>query len=160
MPAPPAPENALNPARCSAHPGCVAMGLTGDNSCCPTDDGMQLACCDAPSPSPTPDPSPTPPPSPKPMTTCAMNPGCVAVGLTGEDNCCPADDGMMLACCDAPSPSPPTPHPLPTTCAMNPGCVAVGLTGEDNCCPADDGMMLSCCDASLPSPPAPDPVMV
>jgi len=37
----PAPASAM----CSANPGCVAVGLTDDNNCCPTDDGTQLACC-------------------------------------------------------------------------------------------------------------------
>lgn len=44
-PAPPAPAP-ISSATCAANAGCVALGLTGDNNCCPTEDGMQLACCD------------------------------------------------------------------------------------------------------------------
>jgi hypothetical protein len=37
------------------------------------------------------------------------NPGCAS--LSGD--CCPARDGMMLACCSKPSPNPPAPTPAP-----------------------------------------------
>ena len=31
---------------------------------------------------------------------CSENPACVAAGLPGHNFCCPAEDGMRLACCD------------------------------------------------------------
>lgn len=46
--------------------------------------------------SPSPVPSPTPPTS---SAVCAANDGCVALGLTGNNNCCPTSVGVMLACC-------------------------------------------------------------
>jgi hypothetical protein len=46
-------------------------------------------------PSPPPSPVPPPPPSPPSSASCDANPGCA--GLAG--NCCPADDGSVLACC-------------------------------------------------------------
>lgn len=59
-----------------------------------------------PTPAPTPGPGPAPAPSPTSSAICAANPGCVAVGLTGNNNCCPTDDGMRLACCDQTSANP------------------------------------------------------
>lgn len=61
----------------------------------------------APPPKPTPSPSPVPTPTPTPKPTvgtssCAAHPACS--GLVG--NCCPSDDGSMLACCGA-TPAPP-----------------------------------------------------
>merc|ERR1712066_399813 len=50
---------------------------------------------------------------------CSANQGCVDIGLTGDNNCCPADDGMMLACCDGPEPTP-APTQAPTTWAPTP----------------------------------------
>jgi len=64
-------------------------GHTGNNNCCPTDDGTQLACCEQQS-----------------SASCAANAGCIAVGLTGNNNCCPTDDGTQLACCDQMSANP------------------------------------------------------
>jgi len=115
----PEPPSPAPPASCSANPGCVAVGLSlGD--CCPAPDGMMLACCEdeAPTqapPSPTPTPPAPEPPSPAPPASCSANPGCVAVGLSLGD-CCPAPDGMMLACCgeEAPTQAPPSPTPEPT----------------------------------------------
>jgi len=91
--------------------------------------------------SPTP-PTPTPP---TPSAACSANPGCAH--LSG--NCCPANGGVMLACCGH-SPTPPSP-PMPPTpptpssaaCNANAGCAALGLSGD--CCPANGGMMLACC---------------
>jgi len=79
---------------------------------------------------------------------CAANAGCI--GLGGD--CCPAPDGMMLACCSAIPPAPAdtteapttmTPKPASAACEANSGCI--GLAGD--CCPASDGMMLACCSA-------------
>ncbi|CAD7966173.1 unnamed protein product [Amoebophrya sp. A120] len=47
-------------AQCRNNPGCVAVGLTGDNACCPVN-GVFLACCNHPGPAPGP---PVPPPAP------------------------------------------------------------------------------------------------
>jgi len=90
----------------------------------------------------TPEPGTTlaPYPTPAPETTsatCAANAACVAVGLTGNDNCCPTDDGMLLTCCD---------DHIPSSCAANAGCVEAGLTDNNNCCPTDNGVQLACCD--------------
>jgi len=89
---------------------------------------------------PVPPPAPTPAP-PTFEAACSANPGCVAVGLTGDNSCCPAEDGTMLTCCDQ--------YINPRSCAANAGCVAVGLTDNNNCCPADDGTQLACCDEQI-----------
>ena len=36
----------------------------------------------------------------KDLTSCRANQGCFDVGLTGNNACCPAQDGTMLACCN------------------------------------------------------------
>eukprot|EP00756_Hemistasia_phaeocysticola_P016988 Hpha_TRINITY_DN15509_c0_g7::TRINITY_DN15509_c0_g7_i1::g.105923::m.105923 len=52
-----------------------------------------------PGPTPPTPPSPTPPPpSPPSSAACSANPGCAKLGLAG--NCCPANDGTILACCN------------------------------------------------------------
>lgn len=61
----------------------------------------------APDPLPAPEPEPSPAPAPTPASqACAANPGCVAMGLIDKNNCCPADDGTQLACCEVPAPAP------------------------------------------------------
>merc|ERR1712070_1007469 len=39
-------------------------------------------------------------PAPPSSAACSRNANCVAVGLTDDNSCCPAEDGTMLACCD------------------------------------------------------------
>lgn len=100
-----------------------------------------------PMPTPAPTPAPTPPPTPTPPApivptspptrdpSCSAHPGCS--NLLGD--CCPASDGMNLACCDASAPPPPP--PLGSQCSAHPNCAS--LAGH--CCPAPNGMMLACC---------------
>lgn len=88
---------------CSLWSGC--RGLGGD--CCPAPDGMRLACCDAPDPKPFPVASTIALPTSIPSSSfagpsCSLWAGCRR--LSGD--CCPAPDGMHLACCDVPDPEP------------------------------------------------------
>uniref|UniRef100_A0A7S4T845 GH16 domain-containing protein n=1 Tax=Alexandrium monilatum TaxID=311494 RepID=A0A7S4T845_9DINO len=92
-----------------------------------------------PAPTPAPAPAPAPPPAPgppPPPAACTANPGCAH--LSGD--CCPAPNGMRLACCSAPPPStsPPT---TGSACSAHPGCAH--LPGD--CCPAWNGVTLACC---------------
>jgi hypothetical protein len=61
--------------------------------------------------------------------SCAANPSCTALGLTGE--CCPSLDGVFLDCCSS-------------KCHENAACAAQGLQGE--CCPTMNGVFLDCCN--------------
>lgn len=83
---------------------------------------------------------------------CEDNLGCI--GLAGD--CCPASDGLMLACCEQPepdtteAPTTVTSTPSSAACAANSGCS--NLAGD--CCPAPNGMMLACCSVTTsPEPP-------
>ena len=68
-----------NKAKCSANVACAAKKLSGD--CCPTKDGVNLACCKVTS------------------AKCNANKACKDLGLQG--NCCPTKDGTLLDCCKA-----------------------------------------------------------
>lgn len=68
--------------------------------------------------------------SPLSPHSCAANPSCVKIGLTGQ--CCPTSSGAHLGCC--------TP---PKACDANPGCKKLGLMGM--CCPTPAGVNLGCC---------------
>merc|ERR1712217_278872 len=63
---------------------CAAQGGISDSK----------SCLWSPTPPTPPSPSPPQPPRPK-SAACSQHAGCA--GLVG--NCCPADNGKMLACC-------------------------------------------------------------
>ena len=135
----------LTPKSCQVHPGCAALGMTGDccptqedtfldccepqscyanpkcsgleGNCCPTDDGMFLDCCeDRPE-------------------TCQIHPKCNDLGLTGE--CCPTPDDVFLDCCE------------PRSCDLHPACADEPLL--EDCCPTPDGVYLDCCNLDTPA---------
>jgi len=107
-----------------------------DRTCCC---GSQI--CNGPGPSPTPTPPPMPPsPSPAPSAgaSCKAHSGCA--GLDGD--CCPASNGVMLACCGSSPAPPPTPPSSGASCKAHSACAAL----DGDCCPATNGVMLACCN--------------
>ncbi|CAB9523627.1 expressed unknown protein [Seminavis robusta] len=70
---------------CTDNPKCNELGLAGE--CCPTIDGVNLACCYSP---------PT-------AASCSANTVCDSSGLEGD--CCPTIDGVFLDCCGWSEPS-------------------------------------------------------
>ena len=75
--------------------------------------------------------------------SCSLYSGCAAF----EGNCCPADDGRHLGCCESekvptapPSPSPTDAPTADAKCSSKAVCAGQGLTGD--CCPTPHGVML------------------
>merc|ERR1711865_412075 len=58
---------------------------------------------------------------------CSENPACVAAGLPGHNFCCPAEDGMRLACCDGA----PTLHNSTQVVVASVGLLAKSASGSN-----------------------------
>jgi len=102
-PLPPSPSQPPLPSNlCLAHPACSIVNEQYErplaDACCPTTDGVFLACCE-----------PLPPPPPLPSNLCLAHPACSIVNDQWErplaDACCPTTDGVFLACCEQAVPS-------------------------------------------------------
>ena len=62
---------------------------------------LELSPCDGRAPPPVIAPAPSPGTPALTTSMCSQNPACVAIGLTGNSDCCPTPDGVQLACCSA-----------------------------------------------------------
>jgi len=124
-------ETAPSDASCELNQFCDELNLTG--VCCPSSDGLQLACCNGPDLTVQPE--------------CSANPDCAALGLTGD--CCVTVDGVYLDCCqnvpnECQEPGACESAPSEAFCQFNQFCDELGLTGL--CCSTVDGVTLECCN--------------
>ena len=81
------PQDSPEPAACSAYSRCAHLA----NDCCPTRDGIYLACCFQQGSAP----APAPPTGGNSMAACSAYDHCDH--LAGD--CCPTRDGVFLYCC-------------------------------------------------------------
>lgn len=143
---PPVPPP-VNPA-CSANPGCAGTGLQGN--CCPTPEGLNLACCDVG--------STTPRMQDEWRSLIFIDRAVVdresawtqimSMNTLGSGN---SKANALFWAASRPPPRvgyvPESPLPaakqIKAACAANSACDALGI--QDDCCPTATGMFLSCC---------------